>query len=116
MSPKLVPSLRYLPHTITDAILHPAVSLTWMASCVFVLQETFLVCLRRYGLNVQNTKQLVDDTWNMVVSTTQSLRSMKRTGVAVGLAARNAAVLRWGSELALPTPVTAQLLDANRNN
>jgi hypothetical protein len=77
------------------------------------VKETVTVAVKEYNLPIEDTNKVIQDTWEMILTTTQTLRALKRTGVAVGLVARNAAIEKWGLKHSIPTPVTSKLLAAN---
>lgn len=76
-----------------------------------IIAESCAVCSAEYaefGLKFDQ-----DAIWKLFVDTTRHLLWMKRSGRAVGLAARNGAIQKWGRTHNIPTPITDQLLSSN---
>jgi hypothetical protein len=77
-----------------------------------IIDESIRVTMLKYGAQLQLD---TEEIWSLFKETTKYLRWMKRSGKAVGLAARNAAIQKWGIEFGCPTPCTDALLEANLN-
>eukprot|EP01122_Echinamoeba_exundans_P008463 TRINITY_DN2811_c0_g1_i1.p1 TRINITY_DN2811_c0_g1~~TRINITY_DN2811_c0_g1_i1.p1 ORF type:complete len:472 (+),score=41.11 TRINITY_DN2811_c0_g1_i1:444-1859(+) len=75
-----------------------------------IIKESINVTRIKYGAQLQLD---TEDIWNLFKETTKNLRWMKRSGKAAGLAARNAAIQKWATELGIPTPDTDRLLQMN---